>query len=93
MNFIYRNGGKCKDSVMILLEIAHEKKWLGLSGIMLGWLKSYLEMEYVNGCGVLQGSALGPLLVNVYMLLNVQFRKKKAQNYMLFYFQLAVLMA
>lgn len=44
------------------------EKWLGLSG----WLKSYLEMEYVNGCGVLQGSALGPLLVNVYMVLNVQ---------------------
>ncbi len=94
INYISFNPDSGKISVLVLLDLSaafdtvdHNillerlENWVGLSGMVLKWFRSYLEGRgyYVSigehkskwtsmTCGVPQGSILAPLLFSLYML-------------------------
>lgn len=69
------------DTVDNSILLHRQKHWVGFSGIVIDWLKSYLQdgsFFVATGncssapmsltCGVPQGSMLGPLLFSLYMV-------------------------
>ncbi len=107
INDIHFNSDSGKISVLVLLDLSaafdtvdHNilletlKNWVGLSGLVLKWFRSYLEGRgyYVSigehkskwtsmTCGFPQGSILAPLLFCLYMLPLSQIMRKNQIAY------------